>query len=133
LLKWMGGVRGGGFDLIETIPEGLRGKALGRESPEAVEDAVAIPVGDFGFGSWLADPMDGGEEEVVRGGGAGGRSGPEGARAAKAPGRQNSMEVAERGTGAVASLMRAATRSAVPRQVWWTMRGLPSTRALSTM
>jgi hypothetical protein len=43
-----------------------------------MEDAVAIPVGDFGFGAWLADAMDGGEEEIVGGGrsGAGGR--PEG-------------------------------------------------------
>ncbi|MFO0283706.1 MAG: hypothetical protein ACK532_17500 [Acidobacteriota bacterium] len=43
-----------------------------------MQDAVAIPVGDFGFWARLTDAMDGGEEEIVGGGGPGAGCGPEG-------------------------------------------------------
>jgi hypothetical protein len=66
------------LSLIETIPEGLGSEALGWESPQGMQDAVAIPVGDFGFRARLADAMDGGEEEIVGGGGPGAGCGPEG-------------------------------------------------------
>lgn len=86
LLELVGRARGGGFDLIETIPEGLGGEAFGRESPQRVEDAVAIPIGDFGLWAWLADAVDGGEEDIVGGGRAGAGGRPEGGKGGEGSG-----------------------------------------------
>src|ERR1022692_937338 len=50
----------------------------------------------------------------------------------RSPGKPNSRDAADTGTGEVRSFTRAAPFSAEPRYAWWTMRGWPSTRALST-
>ena len=70
LLEGIGPGRGSRLDLVKAIPESLRGKPFRGEAPKGMEDAVAIPVRGFGFGTWLADPVNGGEQEIVGNGGA---------------------------------------------------------------
>jgi hypothetical protein len=64
-------------DAVETVPELLRGEPLGREAPARPQDGAVIPAGDFGFRPGLADAVDGGQQQVMRGRRAGARLGPE--------------------------------------------------------
>ena len=57
-------------DGVEMVPEGLGGELAGGEAPQVGEDAVAVPVGDFGFGSGGTDAVEGGEQEEMGDGGA---------------------------------------------------------------
>src|SRR5437016_10765466 len=65
-------------NLFEGVPEGLRGKALGRETPLGSEDGLLVPVADFGLRTGIADAVNGGEQEIVSGAGSGTRSRPQG-------------------------------------------------------
>ena len=65
-------------NLFEGVPEGLRGKALGRETPLGSKDGPLVPVADFGLRTGITDAVNGGEQEIVSGTGSGTRRGPQG-------------------------------------------------------
>src|SRR6266705_780984 len=65
-------------NLVEGVPEGLRGKALGRETPLGSEDGLLVPVADFGLRTGITDAVNGGEQEIGSGAGSGTRSRPQG-------------------------------------------------------
>jgi hypothetical protein len=67
----------GRADPIETISKGLRREALRGESPNRVQDTTAIPIGDLGFWTRLANAVNGSQQEVVSGGRTGAGYGPE--------------------------------------------------------
>src|SRR5580658_8548467 len=43
------------LDAVETVPELLRAKSLGRKIPQRTQDGAVIPAGHFGLGTRLAD------------------------------------------------------------------------------
>src|SRR5256885_11579037 len=65
-------------NLFEGVPEGLRGKALGRETPLGSKEGPLVPATDFGFRTGITDAVNGREQEIVSGTGSGTRSRPQG-------------------------------------------------------
>src|ERR1700740_3075965 len=65
-------------NLFEGVPEGLRGKALGRETPLASKEGPLVPATDFGFRTGITDAVNGREQEIVSGTGPGTRRRPKG-------------------------------------------------------
>lgn len=59
-------------------PEGLGGKPLRSKAPKRMQDRAVIPVGNLGFGPGRADAVNGGEQQIVGGGGTGAGLGPKG-------------------------------------------------------
>jgi hypothetical protein len=90
-----------------------------------MQDRATVPGGGLGLGSRLADALDGGQQQVMGGGGAGAWSGPERFEQGKDPGlpggdsaRTGQTELhggGDQREGAVRFLTKAATRSAGPR------------------
>src|ERR1700687_4081461 len=66
-----------GQNLLKGVPEGLRGETLRRDGPGGMENGAAIPVRDLGLGTWLANAVDGRQQQIMRWRGTGARSGPE--------------------------------------------------------
>src|SRR6267143_3690838 len=65
-------------NLFEGVPESLRSKAFGRETPRGSEDGPVIPVADFGLRTGITDAVNGGEQKIVSRSGSGTRRGPQG-------------------------------------------------------
>src|ERR1700739_476345 len=65
-------------NLFEGVPEGLRGKALGRETPLGSKGGPLVPATNFGFWPGITEAVKGGGEEIVSGPGPGPRSRPQG-------------------------------------------------------
>src|SRR5450759_1507536 len=110
---------------VEAVPELLRGEALGRKAPVRTQDGAVIPTANFGIRPELADAVDGGQQQIVCGRGAGaGRDWSSSktpvrwAASQSEPGKPNSRAVASKGSGAVRSLTNAATFWALPRYAW---------------
>src|SRR5215470_17247837 len=66
-----------GQDLFKSVPEGLRGEALWRNSPGRMENGAAVPIGHLGLGSRLTDAVDGCQQQVAGRRGTGSGRGPE--------------------------------------------------------
>src|SRR5437588_3492232 len=66
------------LDAMKSIPEFLRGEALGRETPERRQNGVTIPIRHFRFRPRLTDALNRGQEQIVCCGGTGRRFLPEG-------------------------------------------------------
>src|SRR5438876_12298831 len=65
-----------GLDAIKAIPEFLRGEPLGRETPQRRENRVPVPFFYFRLGPGLTDAVNSGQQQIMRGGGAGTRFRP---------------------------------------------------------
>src|SRR6516225_3375090 len=75
-----------GENLLQSIPKVLRAETFGRESPRRFQNGAAIPVGHFGLGAGLTDPMDRRQQYLVSRRGA--RAGRRAARSRARPPRR---------------------------------------------
>jgi len=64
-------------DEVEAVPEFLRTESLGRQVPKRTQDGAVIPAGHFSFRAWLADAMNRGQQQIMRGRWARAGLGPE--------------------------------------------------------
>ena len=54
------------LDTVEAVPELLRVESLRRQVPKRMQNGAVIPARHFGFGTRLTDPMDGGQQQIMR-------------------------------------------------------------------
>ena len=73
-----GRILGLGQNELEGIPESLGGKTLGGEIPLRGENGLRVPIWDFGLRTGITDAVNGGQQEIVGGAGAGAGRGPKG-------------------------------------------------------
>src|SRR6516164_2546664 len=66
-----------GQNLFKSIPEGLRGEAFRRNSPDRMQNGSAVPISHLGFGTRLTDAVDGCQQQIASRRRAGSRCGPE--------------------------------------------------------
>ncbi len=66
-----------GQDLFKSVPEGLRGEAFRRDTPERMQNRSVIPISHLSLGPRLTDAVDGCQQKVASRRRAGARCRPE--------------------------------------------------------